>query len=63
MQKNIKNPRRETKMGNSIEKPSRMFMSWKTVVPALAALGVGGFFFRSRQQQAKGPKLGMQVKQ
>jgi hypothetical protein len=53
--------KKEKKMGNKIASPSRMLISWKTVVPALAALGVGGFFLKSRQ--SKNAKPGMQVKQ
>ena len=61
MQKTEKPGRRKKESENMIEKPSRMFISWKAVVPALAALGVGGYFLRGRQP--KQPKTGMQIKQ
>jgi len=61
MQKTEKQGRRKKDSADAIEKPSRMFISWKTVVPALAALGVGGYFLKSRQSRAQ--KTGMQVKQ
>ncbi len=55
--------RREAKMPSKIEKPKRMFMSWKTIVPAVAALGVGGLFFRSRRAASELERSGGQAKQ
>ena len=49
MKTNARSTSREKKMGMKIKKPSRMFMSWKTLIPAVAALGVGGYFIRGRR--------------